>query len=165
MTHTQLLTLTWNCHRVKDFGIEPFHSSYSCFFLPQVRGGKLTISNTKKSDSGIYVCVAANMVGERDSEKAQLSVFGKKPDSYVRLLQHLHHLNTLSKHVSGACFSSRKTSVCAAASEPGGLSRRERGVQVSSPRRPSAGAAMEKGGCRYSSWQVRTEAECVSILN
>ncbi|KAL6099014.1 robo2 [Pungitius sinensis] len=40
-----------------------------------VRGGKLTISNTKKSDMGIYVCVAANMVGERESEKAQLSVF------------------------------------------------------------------------------------------
>ncbi|CAG5877958.1 unnamed protein product [Menidia menidia] len=40
-----------------------------------VRGGKLTISNTKKSDSGIYVCVATNMVGERESEKAQLSVF------------------------------------------------------------------------------------------
>ncbi|KAM8898928.1 roundabout homolog 2-like isoform 2-T2 [Spinachia spinachia] len=40
-----------------------------------VRGGKLTISNTKKSDVGIYVCVAANMVGERESEKAQLSVF------------------------------------------------------------------------------------------
>ncbi|MED6231794.1 Roundabout 2, partial [Ataeniobius toweri] len=40
-----------------------------------VRGGKLTISNTRKSDSGIYVCVASNMVGERESEKAQLSVF------------------------------------------------------------------------------------------
>ncbi|KAK2879707.1 roundabout homolog 2-like isoform X2 [Channa argus] len=40
-----------------------------------VRGGKLTISNTKKSDAGIYVCVATNMVGERESEKAQLSVF------------------------------------------------------------------------------------------
>ncbi|XP_027887635.1 roundabout homolog 2-like isoform X5 [Xiphophorus couchianus] len=40
-----------------------------------VRGGKLTISNTKKSDSGIYVCVASNMVGERESEKAQLSVY------------------------------------------------------------------------------------------
>uniref|UniRef100_A0A4W6F3R5 Roundabout guidance receptor 2 n=1 Tax=Lates calcarifer TaxID=8187 RepID=A0A4W6F3R5_LATCA len=40
-----------------------------------VRGGKLTISNSKKSDTGIYVCVAANMVGERESEKAQLSVF------------------------------------------------------------------------------------------
>lgn len=49
-----------------------------CLFF-QVRGGKLTISNTKKSDVGIYVCVAANMVGERESEKAQLSVFGKKP--------------------------------------------------------------------------------------
>lgn len=44
----------------------------------QVRGGKLTISNAKKTDTGIYVCVAANMVGERKSEKAQLSVFGKK---------------------------------------------------------------------------------------
>uniref|UniRef100_A0A8C7YK96 Roundabout guidance receptor 2 n=1 Tax=Oryzias sinensis TaxID=183150 RepID=A0A8C7YK96_9TELE len=42
-----------------------------------VRGGKLTISNTKKSDSGIFVCVASNMVGERESEKAQLSVFEK----------------------------------------------------------------------------------------
>uniref|UniRef100_A0A8C6Q6R7 Roundabout guidance receptor 2 n=1 Tax=Nothobranchius furzeri TaxID=105023 RepID=A0A8C6Q6R7_NOTFU len=40
-----------------------------------VRGGKLTISNTKKGDSGIYVCVASNMVGERESDKAQLSVF------------------------------------------------------------------------------------------
>uniref|UniRef100_A0A3B3UWJ3 Roundabout, axon guidance receptor, homolog 3 (Drosophila) n=1 Tax=Poecilia latipinna TaxID=48699 RepID=A0A3B3UWJ3_9TELE len=40
-----------------------------------VRGGKLTISNTKKSDTGIYVCVASNMVGERESEKAQLSVY------------------------------------------------------------------------------------------
>lgn len=51
----------------------------TCLFLfDQVRGGKLTISNTKKSDVGIYVCVAANMVGERESEKAQLSVFGKR---------------------------------------------------------------------------------------
>ncbi|XP_052313218.1 roundabout homolog 2-like isoform X2 [Oncorhynchus keta] len=40
-----------------------------------VRGGKLTISNTRKSDAGMYVCVATNMVGERDSETAQLSVF------------------------------------------------------------------------------------------
>ncbi|XP_056140183.1 roundabout homolog 2-like [Lampris incognitus] len=40
-----------------------------------VRGGKLTISNTKKSDVGMYACVAINMVGERESETAQLSVF------------------------------------------------------------------------------------------
>lgn len=57
--------------------------SFFFFFLVpfgvlQVRGGKLTISAAKKTDSGIYVCVAANMVGERKSEKAQLSVFGKK---------------------------------------------------------------------------------------
>ncbi|XP_063058470.1 roundabout homolog 2-like [Engraulis encrasicolus] len=40
-----------------------------------VRAGKLAIASTKKSDAGMYVCVASNMVGERDSEMAQLSVF------------------------------------------------------------------------------------------
>ncbi|XP_036379600.1 roundabout homolog 2-like isoform X2 [Megalops cyprinoides] len=40
-----------------------------------IRGGKLMIANTRKSDGGMYVCVATNMVGERDSETAQLSVF------------------------------------------------------------------------------------------
>ncbi|KAJ8349071.1 hypothetical protein SKAU_G00276600 [Synaphobranchus kaupii] len=40
-----------------------------------IRGGKLAISSTRKSDAGMYVCVATNMVGERDSETAQLSVF------------------------------------------------------------------------------------------
>ncbi|KAG9328812.1 hypothetical protein JZ751_010315, partial [Albula glossodonta] len=40
-----------------------------------IRGGKLTVSSTRKSDAGMYVCVATNMVGERDSETAQLSVF------------------------------------------------------------------------------------------
>ncbi|XP_037534255.1 roundabout homolog 2, partial [Nematolebias whitei] len=33
------------------------------------------ISNTRKSDAGMYVCVGTNMVGERDSETAQLTVF------------------------------------------------------------------------------------------
>lgn len=37
------------------------------------------ISNTKKSDAGMYICVGTNMVGERDSETAQVTVFGK-PD-------------------------------------------------------------------------------------
>ncbi|XP_072885835.1 roundabout homolog 3 isoform X6 [Hemitrygon akajei] len=40
-----------------------------------IRGGKLMISNTRKSDAGMYVCVATNMVGERDSEPADLVVF------------------------------------------------------------------------------------------
>ncbi|XP_072342822.1 roundabout homolog 3 isoform X4 [Scyliorhinus torazame] len=40
-----------------------------------IRGGKLMISNTRKADAGMYVCVATNMVGERDSEPADLVVF------------------------------------------------------------------------------------------
>lgn len=35
------------------------------------------ISNTRKSDAGMYICVGTNMVGERDSETAQVTVFGK----------------------------------------------------------------------------------------
>ncbi|XP_062870656.1 roundabout homolog 2-like [Trichomycterus rosablanca] len=40
-----------------------------------IRAGKLTISNTQKSDGGMYACVATNIVGESESEMAQLSVF------------------------------------------------------------------------------------------
>ncbi|KAJ0063893.1 hypothetical protein NL108_013312, partial [Boleophthalmus pectinirostris] len=40
-----------------------------------IRGGKLMISNSRKSDAGMYICVATNMVGERDSETAQVTVF------------------------------------------------------------------------------------------
>ncbi|XP_077915038.1 roundabout homolog 2 isoform X7 [Halichoerus grypus] len=40
-----------------------------------IRGGKLMISNTRKSDSGMYTCVGTNMVGERDSDPAELTVF------------------------------------------------------------------------------------------
>ncbi|XP_008423088.1 roundabout homolog 2 isoform X2 [Poecilia reticulata] len=40
-----------------------------------IRGGKLMISNTRKTDAGMYVCVGTNMVGERDSETAQVTVF------------------------------------------------------------------------------------------
>ncbi|GCB79756.1 hypothetical protein scyTo_0017952, partial [Scyliorhinus torazame] len=41
----------------------------------QMRGSKLMISNTKRSDAGMYVCVGTNMVGERDSDPAELTVF------------------------------------------------------------------------------------------
>uniref|UniRef100_A0A8C1VGM3 Roundabout, axon guidance receptor, homolog 2 (Drosophila) n=1 Tax=Cyprinus carpio TaxID=7962 RepID=A0A8C1VGM3_CYPCA len=41
----------------------------------KIRGGKLMISNTRKSDAGMYICVGTNMVGERDSETAQVTVF------------------------------------------------------------------------------------------
>ncbi|KAG7321591.1 hypothetical protein KOW79_014449 [Hemibagrus wyckioides] len=41
----------------------------------KIRGGKLMITNTRKGDAGMYVCVGTNMVGERDSETAQVTVF------------------------------------------------------------------------------------------
>ncbi|NXT58637.1 ROBO2 protein, partial [Pluvianellus socialis] len=40
-----------------------------------MRGGKLMLANARKSDAGVYVCVATNVAGERDSEPAQLVVF------------------------------------------------------------------------------------------
>ncbi|XP_068509225.1 roundabout homolog 3 isoform X3 [Syngnathus scovelli] len=40
-----------------------------------IRGGKLMISNTRKADAGMYVCVGTNMVGEKDSDPAELVVF------------------------------------------------------------------------------------------
>ena len=41
------------------------------------------ISNTRKSDAGMYVCVGTNMVGEKDSDPAELVVFGESADSPV----------------------------------------------------------------------------------
>lgn len=35
------------------------------------------ISQTRKSDAGMYVCVGTNMVGERDSDPAELVVYGE----------------------------------------------------------------------------------------
>ncbi|XP_017566546.1 roundabout homolog 2-like isoform X1 [Pygocentrus nattereri] len=40
-----------------------------------MQSGKLIISHTRKSDAGMYVCVGSNMVGERDSDPAELVVF------------------------------------------------------------------------------------------
>ncbi|XP_054448733.1 roundabout homolog 3 [Pteronotus mesoamericanus] len=39
-----------------------------------IRGGKLMMSHTHKSDAGMYVCVASNMAGERESGAAELVV-------------------------------------------------------------------------------------------
>ncbi|XP_051787854.1 roundabout homolog 3 isoform X1 [Erpetoichthys calabaricus] len=55
-----------------------------------IRGGKLMISNTRKTDAGMYVCVGTNMVGERDSDPAELvvlerPVFTKRPINQVVL--------------------------------------------------------------------------------
>ncbi|KAM4700843.1 roundabout homolog 2 isoform 10-T10 [Discoglossus pictus] len=55
-----------------------------------IRSGKLMISNTRKSDAGMYTCVGTNMVGERDSDPAELTVFErptflKKPTNHIIL--------------------------------------------------------------------------------
>lgn len=41
------------------------------------------ISHTRKNDAGMYVCVGTNMVGERDSDPAELVVYGGYPDIYA----------------------------------------------------------------------------------
>uniref|UniRef100_A0A8K9UBR9 Roundabout, axon guidance receptor, homolog 1 (Drosophila) n=1 Tax=Oncorhynchus mykiss TaxID=8022 RepID=A0A8K9UBR9_ONCMY len=56
-----------------------------------IRGGKLMITNARKGDAGKYVCVGTNMVGERESEIAELTVlerpsFVKRPGSQVVLV-------------------------------------------------------------------------------
>ncbi|XP_057676375.1 roundabout homolog 1-like isoform X1 [Corythoichthys intestinalis] len=55
-----------------------------------IRSGKLMITNSRKSDAGKYICVGTNMVGERESEIAELTVlerptFLKRPSSVVVL--------------------------------------------------------------------------------
>ncbi|KAK3560523.1 hypothetical protein QTP86_010360, partial [Hemibagrus guttatus] len=57
-----------------------------------IRGGKLMITNTRKSDAGKYVCVGTNMMGERESEIAELTVlerpsFLRKPSSQSVLVE------------------------------------------------------------------------------
>ncbi|XP_078540030.1 roundabout homolog 2-like [Lissotriton helveticus] len=57
-----------------------------------IRGGKLMMSHTKKNDAGMYICVATNMLGERDSEPAELVVFErpsfvKRPTNQVVLAE------------------------------------------------------------------------------
>uniref|UniRef100_A0A4W5KH73 Roundabout guidance receptor 1 n=1 Tax=Hucho hucho TaxID=62062 RepID=A0A4W5KH73_9TELE len=55
-----------------------------------IRSGKLMITNARKSDAGKYICVGTNMVGERESEIAELTVlerpgFVKRPSSVMVL--------------------------------------------------------------------------------
>lgn len=67
--------------------------------FPQIRGGKLMITNARKSDAGKYVCVGTNMVGERESEIAELTVLGNE-SFFSPLLECLDLLSTsLSFHI------------------------------------------------------------------
>lgn len=42
-----------------------------------VTNGKLRVAPARRSDSGLYICVAANAAGERESRGARVSVLGK----------------------------------------------------------------------------------------
>lgn len=58
------------------------------------------ISNTRKSDAGMYTCVGTNMVGERDSDPAELTVFGKEIWGYMLASSYeLRAQNIISKMV------------------------------------------------------------------
>lgn len=41
------------------------------------------ITNARKSDAGKYVCVGTNMVGERESEIAELTVLGNSSFAFL----------------------------------------------------------------------------------
>lgn len=64
------------------------------------------ITNARKSDAGKYVCVGTNMVGERESEIAELTVLGNFSffDS-VRSLQYTLHMHDYT-HLISVCLCS-----------------------------------------------------------
>lgn len=58
------------------------------------------ITNARKSDAGKYVCVGTNMVGERESEIAELTVLGNFPFFFsARSLQCAPHTHDYT-HIS-----------------------------------------------------------------
>lgn len=107
------------------------------------------------------------MVGERESEKAQLSVYGKQYQpglnshlniiiSYNIIAIYKYALLQLNDLLRLVCFwPSRETSVCPEACEPGDPGGRKCRVQVSGQRWPYTHTALEKGRRWYPPQQVR----------
>lgn len=52
----------------------------------QLTRGKLWVASARRSDAGVYVCVAANAAGERHSRGAHVTILGKL--QWVRVLGH-----------------------------------------------------------------------------
>lgn len=61
------------------------------------------ITNARKSDAGKYVCVGTNMVGERESEIAELTVLG---NYYFFLYCRIFFQYSLHSKTLCPCFSS-----------------------------------------------------------
>lgn len=65
------------------------------------------ITNTKKSDAGKYICVGTNMVGERESEIAELTVLGKG----LRFTDNTLHSTLVSLQLSSQFKVSRQSTM------------------------------------------------------
>lgn len=61
------------------------------------------ITNARKTDAGKYVCVGTNMVGERESEIAELTVLG---NYYFFLYCRIFFQYSLHSKTLCPCFSS-----------------------------------------------------------
>lgn len=108
------------------------------------------ISNTRKSDAGMYICVGTNMVGERESETAQVTVFGTLPFAPSRDAIG-DKSDVMSATDSVLC---RAADLHPAAHQPGGPGRRDGGVPLPGPRGPSAQRPLEERRRRRSSREV-----------
>lgn len=62
------------------------------------------ITNARKSDAGKYVCVGTNMVGERESEIAELTVLG----NFFFLFSFVMCTTQARLHTLDSCLSAHK---------------------------------------------------------
>ncbi len=156
--HHSMLGFLWGPTQILvSFSFRCFINAYPwqivvCFSL-QIRGGKLMISNTRKSDAGMYVCVGTNMVGEKDSDPAELVVFGR----FVILLYPIASFSLFLSHIefSGNSFSCRAAHVCSQTCESGGPRWWHCGFSVWGSGRPHSHHTLEERGRRTASGKVR----------
>ncbi|NXF84911.1 ROBO4 protein, partial [Eubucco bourcierii] len=69
-----------------------------------VTKGKLKVSPARRSDSGLYVCVAANAAGERQSRGAHVSVLGRREAVLQDLLAMRLHLDNITMMPTAAAL-------------------------------------------------------------
>ncbi len=165
-SHTKWFTFTWNCCNGKHFVLNQFTVIFDRFVEESWP------SQIPRRLMQGYMCVWPLTWLEREKVK-KLSFqclvrsltytvcFAQKEIKHNIFLRYLLHTSTYSiYHSAKSIFSiyfvatSRKTSVCATACEPGGLSWRDCRVQMSGSWWPTAYTTLEKGGRGYSPRQV-----------
>lgn len=112
------------------------------------------ISHTRKNDAGMYVCVGTNMVGERDSDPAELVVYG---EFLIFMCVSVCTCSSIKscKETRSLLSSCRAARVGTEAGEPGGDGGRDRRLPVRGARRSRAHGAMAARGRGASPWEVR----------